>query len=101
MEDKKIIDEQARKEKEDRWKEVKDDPIVAPVTLPADIIFHKLSTFLAKRKVEKLLGKSQEEAEKINEEYEQLKQKVQDDMAALKAFERDKLGRTGKEQEEF
>ena len=68
----------------------------ADLAYPLEILEH----ILAERKVRKFLGKSQAEAEKLNEEYEQLKQKVIDDIETLRAFEKEKLGVQEKDAEE-
>ncbi|PIW75989.1 MAG: hypothetical protein CO001_03735 [Candidatus Portnoybacteria bacterium CG_4_8_14_3_um_filter_40_10] len=57
----------------------------------------ELQKRLAARKFEKIEGFAQEEAEKLNEEYEQLKRKIIDDIEALRNFEREKLGMSEKE----
>jgi hypothetical protein len=59
----------------------------------------ELQKRLAARKFKKIEGLAQEEAQKLNEEYEQLKQKVQDDLEALQVFEREKLGMVGEKKE--
>ena len=68
--------------------------------IPADSLYTKLNELFAKRKLEKIYGLGQEEAQKLNEEYEQLKQKVQDDLEALQVFEKEKLGMYQKEEKE-
>jgi hypothetical protein len=59
---------------------------------PVENLAMKIKESLAERKIEKIIGKSQEEAEKLNEEYEQLKKNIIDDIEALRTFEKEKLG---------
>ncbi len=64
-----------------------------------------LQDMLARRSLERLAGLAQKEAQERNEEYERLKQKVQDDLGvlenfeALKDFESKKLGMHQKKEE--
>jgi ribosomal 50S subunit-associated protein YjgA (DUF615 family) len=55
-------------------------------------LFRDFKDDFAKWRVEKIYGKSQEEAEALNEKHEQLRQNVLDAVEALDNFERDELG---------
>lgn len=68
------------------------------MNLPADIRdVESHGAEEAKKRVEKLFGKSNAEAEKMNEEYDRLLARAQEAIKAVKDFEKEKLGMSGGE----